>query len=33
VDQTTGFGTPGMARLESDTVALNGLAVAVVTLP
>ena len=33
VDQTTGFGAPGSARLSSDTVALNGLAVAVVTLP
>jgi hypothetical protein len=33
VDQTTGFGPPGSARLSSDKVALNGLAVAVVTLP
>jgi hypothetical protein len=33
VDQTTGFGPPGSARLESDKVTLNGLAVAVVTLP
>ena len=33
VDQTTGFGPPGSARLSSDEVALNGLAVAVVTLP
>jgi hypothetical protein len=33
VDQTTGFGAPGQARLSGDTVALNGLAVAVVTLP
>jgi hypothetical protein len=33
VDQTTGFGPPGSARLSSDTVALRGLAVAVVTLP
>jgi hypothetical protein len=33
VDQTTGFGPPRSARLSSDEVALNGLAVAVVTLP
>jgi hypothetical protein len=33
VDQTTGSRPPASARLESDTVALNGLAVAVVTLP
>jgi hypothetical protein len=33
VDQTTGFQPPATARLESDTVTLNGLAVAVVTLP
>jgi len=33
VDQTTGFRPPASARLESDTVTLNGLAVAVVTLP
>jgi hypothetical protein len=33
VDQTTGFGPPGSARLPSDEVALSGLAVAVVTLP
>jgi hypothetical protein len=33
VDQTTGFGPPASARLDSDKVTLNGLAVAVVTLP
>jgi hypothetical protein len=33
VDQTTGFRPPASARLESDTITLNGLAVAVVTLP
>ncbi|HXK11001.1 MAG TPA: glycosyl hydrolase family 39 [Vicinamibacteria bacterium] len=33
VDQTTGFGPAASARLEGDNVALNGLAVAVVTLP
>jgi hypothetical protein len=33
VDQTTGFQPPASARLEGDTVTLNGLAVAVVTLP
>jgi hypothetical protein len=33
VDQTTGFRPPASARLGSDTVTLNGLAVAVVTLP
>jgi hypothetical protein len=33
VDQTTGFGPPGSTRLAGDTVTLNGLAVAVVTLP
>jgi len=33
VDQETGFGPPGSARLAGDTVALHGLAVAVVTLP
>jgi len=33
VDQTTGFGPAGSLRLQSDTVTLDGLAVAVVTLP
>jgi hypothetical protein len=33
VDQTTGFRPPASSRLESDSVTLNGLAVAVVTLP
>jgi hypothetical protein len=33
VDQKTGFGPPVSSRLASDTLALNGLAVAVVTLP
>ncbi len=33
VDQKTGFGSPGSEKLSSDTVALSGLAVAVVTLP
>ena len=33
VDQTTGFRPPASARLDSETITLNGLAVAVVTLP
>jgi hypothetical protein len=33
VDQTTGFQPPATAGLASDTVTLNGLSVAVVTLP
>ena len=33
VDQTTGFDPPAMARLTSEKVTLNGLSVAVVTLP
>jgi hypothetical protein len=33
VDRKTGFGPPGSSRLASDTVTLDGLAVAVVTLP
>jgi hypothetical protein len=33
VDQTTGFDAPASAKLTSDTVTLNGLSVAVITLP
>ncbi len=33
VDQTTAFNPPASARLDSDTLTLNGLGVAVVTLP
>jgi len=33
VDQTTAFDPPASAKLASDTVRLNGLSVAVVTLP
>ena len=33
VDQTTAFDPPASAKLTSDTLTLNGLSVAVVTLP
>ncbi len=33
VDQTTAFDPPTSTQLTSDTVTLNGLSVAVVTLP
>lgn len=33
VDQTTGFGPPASRTLASDTITVNGLGVAVVTLP
>ena len=33
VDQTTGFDPPASAKLTSEKITLDGLAVAVVTLP
>jgi hypothetical protein len=33
VDQTTAFDPPGSAKLTGEKLTLNGLAVAVVTLP
>jgi hypothetical protein len=33
VDQTTAFDPAASAKLTSDTVSLNGLSVAVITLP
>jgi len=33
VDQTTAFDPPGAAKLTGEKLTLNGLAVAVVTLP
>jgi hypothetical protein len=33
VDQTTGFDPPGSSKLTSEKLTLNGLSVAVVTLP
>ena len=33
VDQTTGFDPPGSAKLTGEKITLNGLSVAVITLP